>query len=454
MAAIDRPTRIGFLISYGGSNLGDGAIQTAILHNLSKRLPTAEFYGVNLCPRETQKRHGIPAFPITGLAVEFYSSLQTLFGKDDSPPQQRQSDVVHRPIDRLTEAVKKIPVLGGSSRFVLRRLRETQNIIREIRHLIRSYFFIRKLDLLVISGSGQLMELFGGPWGHPYALFRWALLAKLTKTRIAVASVGITGSLETSLSKYFIKIALATACYRSYRDEGTKQLLRSWRFTHRDPCVPDLAFSLDSSRYDLSDPANTHDALDRIVAVGPMSYANPGYWPMQDRATYDRYLDELTDFTHWLIERNYRILLFVSTSSDRAAVADLKGRLRNRYGEHALTQLVEPSVNDLEDLIRSVSAAEFVIATRFHGVLLSHLLLKPVIAISYDRKVEAHMRDLHQLPYHFDIRGVSTPQLCESFALLEANAAQVRAEVNKSISTFRIQLDSQYEQLVKHATTA
>lgn len=452
MATNGRRVRIGFLMSYTGTNLGDGAIQAAILENLSKRLEAAEFYGINLRPRETERRHGIPAFPITGLAVEFYSYHEALFGERDRPSRSRQSTGWRRTVHRVREGVKKVPWLASGLRFLLVRLRGARNIIREIRHLISSYLFLRRLDLLIVSGSGQLMELWGGPWGHPYALFRWAVMAKLTKTRFAVASVGMTGSLTTCLSRYFIRTALATACYRSYRDPGTKQLLQAWRFTHRDPCVPDLAFSLDLSRYNLN-LADTDDTPSRVVAVSPISYGNPGHWPTDDLVTYSRYLDALTEFTYWLMQRGYRLLLFVSSSADRAALGELKDRLRARYGQSALTHVFEPSINRVEDLLSQLSRAEFVVATRFHGVLLSHVLRKPVLAIAYDRKVDAHMEDLQQSPYTLDVRRLNAHQLCESFALLEANAAQVRPRINTCIEAFRTPLDDQYERLVRYATT-
>lgn len=454
MAVKGRRIRIGFLMAYSGTNLGDGAIQSAILENLSKRLPAAEFYGINLYPKETERRHGIPGFPITGLAVESYSSHETLFGEDNSPSRKQQPSAWLRVVNRVREGVKEIPPLASGSRFILRRLCEARNIILEIRHLIRSYSFVRKLDLLIVSGSGQLIELFGGPWGHPYSVFRWALLAKLTKTRLAVASVGITGSLKTSLSRYFLRTALATSCYRSYRDQGTKQLLKAWRFTHEDPCVPDLAISLDLSRYNRGNaPFDVPEAHTPVVAVGPVTYLKPKYWPEHDLVAYNRYLGDFTDFTYWLIQRGYRILLFASTGLDRLALADLKDRIKQRYGHYALTHLAEPSITSLEDLLRHLSTAQFVVATRFHGVLLSHILLKPALAISYDPKVAAHMKDLNQLPYNFDIRSVNARHLREAFALLEASAPHVRADISTRLDAFRVLLEIQYERLVRYATT-
>ena len=447
MAANGSRISIGLLASYSGTNLGDGALYDAILMNLPARIPGATFYGINLFPKDTERRHGIPAFPITGLTVEWYSSPLTLFGDGNSPSRQQQTNGWHRMVDRVKVGVKKIPPLASGCRFILRRLSEAQNISREIRHLIRSYFFVRKLDLVVVSGSEQVTGRFG-PWAQPYSVFRWALLAKLTRTPFAVTSVG-TGPLEAALSRYFLRTALATACYRSFRDQESRDLLKAWRFTRDDPCVPDLAFSLDLSRYHLPDiqQAPTH-----LVAIGPMSYGKPGYWETDDPVTYDRYIDALTDFTNWLIQRGYRILLFGSSGTDRAAIADLQDRLGERHGQEALAHLAQPSIIRVEDLLREVSRAEFVVASRFHGVLLSHVLLKPVLAIPFEQKGHVHMQRLDQRPYSFDIRSVTARQLTESFASLETNATHVRAHVTRCINANRLLLDSQYEQLLRFAT--
>jgi polysaccharide pyruvyl transferase WcaK-like protein len=449
-----RRTRVGFLISYSGTNLGDAAIQGAILENLRKRFEAVDFYGINLCPKEVEKRHGIPGFPITGLSVDFYSSYDTLFGEYESMPAQQQANgAQHGTIDKIKEGVKKIPLLAGGCRFVLRRLGQARNITREIRHLLPSYFFLRNLDLVVVSGSGQLMELWGGPWGHPYALFRWSLMAKLTKTKFVVTSVGMTGLLQTSLTKYFIRTALSTASYRSYRDQGTKQLLKDWEFTSDDPCVPDLAFSLDLSRYAPDNSADVRERPSRVVAISPVSFGYPGRWPWQDLVTYNQYLDTLAEFTYWLIQRGYRILLFVSTRADRGALDELKVRMGERYGRDILIHLAEPSISSFEDILSQVNKVDFVVATRFHGVVLSHVLSKPVIAISYDRKVDAHMKDVEQNRYNLNILHVDFRQLCESFVLLETNATQVRGHINKCINAFRVKLDNQYERLVRYATS-
>jgi polysaccharide pyruvyl transferase WcaK-like protein len=460
--------QIGLIAPYSGSNLGDGAIQEAMLQNLLKRDESVKCCGITLYPADTAKRHGIPAFPITGLVIRYFTERETLFSngsgqsseadKLPSPPvnqklqnnrplRQHKSNFWSRRIEDLRN-IKNVPVLGGFLRFVVFRVREMRGIGLEIRHLLRSYRLARDLDLLVVSGSGQLNEEWGGPWGLPYALFRWAILAKLTGTPFMVVSVG-TDTVKTFWARYFIRVALATACYRSYRDRGSKECFANWRFTRNDRCVADLAFSLDITPYNSSEAPTSAQP---IIAVSPINYGNPEYWPTPDLDTYSNYITALTEFVHWLAQRGYRILFFRSSSGDRMALRDIKCCLKERYSNTIQNQLLEPEIHLFQDLLREVSKAEFVVASRLHGILLPHLLRKPVIAISWNRKVDAHMQDLGQSRFSIDIRRVDRNRLIDRFELLKINAAEAKATIDSCINSFQCDLNAQYDIVLRHAS--
>ena len=58
------PKTIGLLDHMGYGNLGDAAIQEAVITNIKKRLPNAQLVGFSLIPDDTMKRHGIPCHPL------------------------------------------------------------------------------------------------------------------------------------------------------------------------------------------------------------------------------------------------------------------------------------------------------------------------------------------------------------------------------------------------------
>ena len=64
--------RIALLTPYTGGNLGDAAIQDAVIANLRLRLPGAKFSGISLNCDNFVEQHGIDGFPLCGSSTRFY----------------------------------------------------------------------------------------------------------------------------------------------------------------------------------------------------------------------------------------------------------------------------------------------------------------------------------------------------------------------------------------------
>ena len=56
--------KIALLTPYTGGNLGDAAIQDAVIGNVRKRYPDAELCLVTLSPQATARLHKVPSYPI------------------------------------------------------------------------------------------------------------------------------------------------------------------------------------------------------------------------------------------------------------------------------------------------------------------------------------------------------------------------------------------------------
>ena len=83
-----------------------------------------------------------------------------------------------------------------------------------------------------------------GPLDLHYDIFRWAVAAKLCRCKLLFVSVGSGASLHP-VSRRFIRMGLALADYRSYRDGSSKEYLRAIGVDVKNDAVfPDLAFSL------------------------------------------------------------------------------------------------------------------------------------------------------------------------------------------------------------------
>ena len=132
----------------------------------------------------------------------------------------------------------------------------------------------------MVAGGGQLDEEWGGSWAHPYALMKWAVLARAAGSSVIFLSVGGCRA-ELRLTKVLLRIALSLACYRSYRDEGSRQLALAITPSADGPVVPDLAFSLPVTRQPLIVDSNSAELR---VGVSPIAFARPGMWPTENPA--------------------------------------------------------------------------------------------------------------------------------------------------------------------------
>ncbi len=72
---------VALLTPYDGGNLGDSAIQEALIENLRCNAPDAELYGITLDPARTSTRHGIRCYPLNANSTPHYQAAAERPGK-------------------------------------------------------------------------------------------------------------------------------------------------------------------------------------------------------------------------------------------------------------------------------------------------------------------------------------------------------------------------------------
>ena len=369
--------RIG-LISPTSGNLGNAAMQAAMIANIRKRIADVEFIGITLNPDETCRRHGIEGFPLAGVSRPYYG----LFNSASSKAGQRQ---LLKP-GRIRRRLKTIPVLGT----VLRAIR---TCFVELGHIVAAARVVRKLDRVIVPGGGALDDFWGGPWGQPWALFKWSVLSRIYGVPFLFVSIGKC-SLERSLSRFFVRIALRLAEYRSYRDPDSKIAVQTLIDASDDQVYPDLAFSYPVPVIQASHDDAARDAR-LVVGVSPIAYCDPRAWPRQDERRYAAYVGQLAEMVKWLIKERYRVLFFTTDASDTATVDDIQAMIFGSAIDADTIQTLPGSAEQSPDsLLKGISCADLIIASRLHGVILSHLNATPVLALSFDPKVDAHMNEV------------------------------------------------------------
>lgn len=440
--------RIALLTPYTGSNFGDGAIQDAMIANMRLRFPAAQFSGISLNCENFVQRHGVDAYPVCATGMTFYGMARggsTYTSQQiENSNQPKVLNGASRWVRRLRNALGKTPVVG----LCLRKARLWTAVARsEIRHSLAGYRFLRAQDLVVVSGGGQLDEEWGGPWGHPYSLFKWAILARFARVPFVIASVGAC-KLTSIISRFFLKVALRVAAYRSYRDKNSREIAAGLlRRATLDPVVPDLAFSLPLSEIRPSSESIRQKAGGRtIFAVSPIAYAKPGNWPFQDAALYNRYLRRIASVVSQLLERDGFLVMVWSTLSDQKVIQEIFEYLDDRSRSRLDQQMHIPEISSWKDLVAVLLDVDFLVASRLHSAILGFIALRPTVAISFDPKVDWVMEDLGQTNSLLQIRDFEAEDVIRALDRLESSRQpvtdQIRSYRQRALSEFAMQYDA------------
>jgi polysaccharide pyruvyl transferase WcaK-like protein len=141
-------------------------------------------------------------------------------------------------------------------------------------------------------------------------------------------------------------------------------------------------------------------------------------------------------------------MLFSSASPDRRVIRELQERVAQEVVGCHEAPLIEVMPKDVDSLLACLNQTDVVVASRLHGILLSHVLHKPVLAISYDKKVDTHMQNMNQREYCIDIHTFTLELLMATFADLAAKREHAEATIRATVADYQMLLDQQFDHIV------
>jgi polysaccharide pyruvyl transferase WcaK-like protein len=423
------------VFSHGGTkNLGDEALLAAVIQNVRLRIPGAEIVGFTINPDDTRQRHGITSFPIRQWDESPSSSAVS-----NASHASTASSAILTPEAGWKRAIRSIPGLVPLFHFLRTIFRLMKSTVLEPKFLLDSCRRLRGVELLLVAGSQQLNDGYGGPWGFPFTLYKWSRIARLTGTKVAILSVG-AGPIDSPLSRFFFSRVLRMCSYRSYRDAISSRLVESMGVKGPNPVYPDLVYSL---KLPAPRPLPTEShAL--IVGANPVPFFDGRYWPEPDPARYADYVRKFADFAEWLDGNGYSVLFFPTQArADVLTIDDIRAAL-NGSGKSP-RMLAGIPIQNIEDLISEIARTDLVIANRYHGILLSLALNKPVLGVAYHEKSRALLEQVGQGDYVLNIADLRTEDLIEKFKALHANSVAIKKQIAASMAPLREALEQQYD---------
>jgi len=249
------------------------------------------------------------------------------------------------------------------------------------------------------------------------------------------------------LSRCFIRVALALADYRSYRDGSSKAHVKAIGVDVKDDDVyPDLAFSLPRDLV-----AGDHDSALKglVIGVGVMNYYDRFGRSGTDETIYRDYVARLASFVVRLLERGYTVRVLIGDLVwDQGVRQDLRKALEERGVEYEDGRIIDEPAASVEALLAQLSSVDIVAASRFHNVLLALMLRKPVVAISYHEKFRPLMNGVGLGEFRQDIEHIDVDELIGKIVELQENAQGIKLQIARETESYRVALDEQYERML------
>jgi polysaccharide pyruvyl transferase WcaK-like protein len=391
-----KPT-IAFFGLFGVGNFGNEASLRAAQDAFREITPSADQLCICADPATVEAEHDIPAFSIR------------------SGRRRHQT------------------VIGGQvRRAVMRAASEPLGWVNAIR-------LLRRVDAVVVPGTGILDDFGVRPWQMPYDLFRWAVCTRLAGAKLVYLSIG-AGPICSRWSRVLMRASVRLANYCSYRDETSRRFMSSiGRDVTRDPVYPDLAFTLPV-------PSADEAPMEKTIAIGVMSYYGWSGRSADREDIHQSYLHRVTALCSSLLAAGYRLRLLSGENSDAATVARLKTSLELRHpGSSERVETRE--MGAIDAVMDAIAGTELVIATRFHNVVAALMMNRPVISLGYAAKNQDLLERMGLKELSFGVEDFEPDAVAEKVDGVLANAKAHRKNLSFRNAEYRALLHDQYERV-------
>lgn len=450
---LGKAATIGVFGHYGNRNLGDEAIIAAVVQNIRQRLPSAKILGFSTDPDDTTARHDILAYPIyqsrlrpftTPLSFEIQEHLKT-----ENPNGVKNLTIGradHNWTQQIKAFVKRIPL--GQAMIAAARafIQAVPALISETRFIRRSYKVLKDVDLLIITGSNQFLDNFGGPWGFPYRLLKWSTIAKIAGTKIIYVCVG-AGPISSKLSMVMIRLALMMSDYCSLRDVQSQELIETMGVKGATTVFPDLAYSLCPVRRPIERRLGGQHGRKPTVGINPMPIYDSRYWYIDDADKYENYVKNLAQFSSALLRENYPLVFWATQPKDHNVITDVLAYLATERGEASNANVLVSTIYTVNELVDVIDTFDIAVATRFHGTVLSLFAGKAVLSICYHKKIDDLMNEMGQSEYSVMFDAFDAEDLLKRFKRLEQNIDNEVEKIKRKTDEYQKALASQYDSL-------
>ncbi len=397
-----REPRIILYGHFGSGNIGNDSSLEAMLHAIKKYRPSAEVLCICNGPQEVRDRFGIETLQISAASH------------------------------------------GGDDRSGSRLKRIMNRIAAEIGFWWKRPAWFQSGDQFTVVGTGAVDDMaVKHPWNAPYDLFKWCSVARMGHAKLVFLSVGV-GPIMNQISRFLMLWALRMAHYRSYRETAAFEYLKSVGYdTRGDVLYPDLVFSLPKET--LPHPKKTSSSIE--VGLGLINYHGWRHDPERGEAIYQEYVLKIKKIVAWLLDKGCSIRIISGDAIDQRPVQEVIEYVAKEKPGQKQKLIVEP-ILDVAQLFEQIAQTDIVIASRFHNVLCSLMLERPVISLGYHEKNVNLMTEMGLADYCQHIESFTFEKVTEQFERYASELEEAVHCIHQKNEQYRQSLDEQYRAIL------
>jgi polysaccharide pyruvyl transferase WcaK-like protein len=396
-----REPRIILYGHFGSGNIGNDSSLESMLHAIKKYQPSAEVICICNGPQVVKERFGIEAMQIGPTHT-------------DEQPSSR---------------LKRIwPRISTEIEFWLKRPR-----------------WFQAGDQFIVVGTGAVDDMaVKHPWNAPYELYKWCSVAKIGKAKLVFLSVGV-GPILNRISRFLMLTALKKADYRSYRETVAFDYLKSVGYdTTGDLLYPDLVFSLPKESLPVP---QKRSASSLVVGLGLINYYGWGYDSVNGERIYQEYISKIKCFLSWLLDKGCKVRIIFGDDVDLRPVQETIDYVMQKKIDRQEKVIVE-KISDVNELFAQIAQTDIVVASRFHNVLCSLMLERPVISLGYHDKNHALMKQMGLEAYCQHIETFTFEKLVEQFECYLSDLDHSTQCIQQRQQEYRQLLGEQYRNIL------
>ncbi len=404
-------TRVALYGNFGRGNLGNECTLAAARFGLANHLDECELFAVGAFPENLSSLHGLPAVAINA----------------DEP-----SSYI-----RVNEPRASLPVR------LLRRIRN------EWREFLRARRTLRGTDAFLVIGTG-ILEDDTGALGWFISLLRWLMAARLSGCVVGFVSVG-AGPVRPGVPSLLVRLHLRLAHFVSYRDEFSRDWMQRIGVKVNDHAVmPDLAFALEHT----SRAARpTRIAARPGIGLGVMEIESLSDSRITS-SSQEEYLEQLGKLLREIAKAGSDVNIVYGDTAYDAGVAEHLLERSLRSEELSSESVALRGAGSFEELMDALAEQDVVIASRFHNLILSLLLGKPVIGLAYHDKHRDLLTQFGLGDFVHDLLAFDAEQVAAQVAVLLTDREVLAARINNRVAEYRDRLNFQFVRLAALCRTA